>query len=130
MAHAHSPGFLAIVEDAKKRIRQFTIPEYRERVERGETFVLVDVREDHEWERDHLPGAIHLGKGVIERDIEKTIPDKATPIVCYCGGGFRSALVCDNLQKMGYTNAVSLDGGYRGWVAKRLPVVNEPVKQR
>ena len=122
MAHDHSPGFLALVNDAKKRVRQFTIDEYRSRIERGERYVLVDVREDHEWEAGHLPGAIHLGKGIIERDVEKAFPDKAAPLVCYCGGGFRSALVCDNLLKMGYTNAVSLDGGFRGWTGRGLPV--------
>ncbi len=125
MTHHHSPGFLALVNDAKKRVRQFTIPEYRQRVDSGEKFVLVDVREDNEWEKGHLPGALHLGKGVIERDVETRIPDKATPIVCYCGGGFRSALVSDNLQKMGYTNVLSLDGGFRGWVGAGLPVIKD-----
>ncbi len=125
MAHQHTPGFLAIVADAKRRIREFSIDEYRARVAQGEKFVLVDVREDHEWEDGHLPGATHLSKGVIERDVEKTIPDKETPIVCYCGGGFRSALACDNLQKMGYKNVTSLDGGFRGWSGKGLPVVDE-----
>lgn len=120
--HHHSPGFLALVDDAKSRVRQFTIEEYLERVGRGEDYVLVDTREDHEWQRGHLPGATHLSKGIIERDIEQTFGDKATPIVCYCGGGYRSALVCDNLQKMGYTDVISLDGGYRGWIARGLPV--------
>jgi rhodanese-related sulfurtransferase len=125
MAHQHSPGFLAIVSDAKQRIREFSIDEYRARVAQGEKFVLVDVREDREWDKGHLPGAIHMSKGVIERDIESTLPDKSLPIVCYCGGGFRSALACDNLQKMGYTNVTSLDGGFRGWSGKGLPVVTE-----
>jgi rhodanese-related sulfurtransferase len=127
MAHHphHSPGFLALVNDAKSRVRQFTIEEYRARVARGESYVLVDTREDNEWARGHLPGAIHLGKGIIERDIEKTFGDKNTPIVCYCGGGFRSALVCDNLGKMGYTKAVSLDGGFREWTERGLPVEND-----
>jgi rhodanese-related sulfurtransferase len=125
MAHHHSPGFLAIVKDAKSRVRQFDIAEYRRRVAGGERFELVDVREDHEWDKGHLPDATHLGKGVIERDIEARFPDKAAPIVCYCGGGFRSALVCDNLQKMGYTNVVSLDGGFRGWNEAGLPVVKD-----
>ena len=128
MEHSHTPGFLAIVTDAKKRIREFSIDEYRARVAQGEKFVLVDVREDREWDKGHLPGAIHLGKGVIERDIEKELPDKSTPIVCYCGGGFRSALVCDNLQKMGYTNVTSMDGGFRGWSGKGLPIVTESVE--
>jgi rhodanese-related sulfurtransferase len=122
VAHDHSPGFLALVRDAKSRVRQWTIDDYRERVSRGEKFILVDTREDREWDQGHLPGAIHLSKGVIERDIEKAIPDKDVAIVCYCGGGFRSALVCDNLQKMGYTRVVSMDGGFRGWVANGLPV--------
>jgi rhodanese-related sulfurtransferase len=117
----HSPGFLALVRDAKSRVRQFTIDEYLARVNRGEMLILIDTREDHEWDKGHLPGATHMSKGTIERDIEKTFGNKDTPIVCYCGGGFRSALVCDNLQKMGYTNVVSLDGGFRGWVAKDLP---------
>ncbi len=121
-AHHHSPGFLALVADAKSRVRQFTIDEYLAREGRGERHILVDVREDHEWSGGHLPGAIHLGKGIIERDVEKTFPDKAAPLVCYCGGGFRSALVCDNLLKMGYTNVVSLDGGFRGWTGRGLPV--------
>jgi rhodanese-related sulfurtransferase len=125
MAHHHSPGFLAIVKDAKSRVRQFDIAEYRRRVAGGERFELVDVREDHEWDKGHLPDATHLGKGVIERDVEARFPDKAAPIVCYCGGGFRSALVCDNLQKMGYTNVVSLDGGFRGWNEAGLPVVKD-----
>jgi rhodanese-related sulfurtransferase len=122
----HSPGFLALVDDARKRVRAFSIAEYRRRVDAGETWVLVDTREDHEWARGRLPGAIHMSKGVIERDIERTFADPATPIVCYCGGGYRSALVCDNLQRMGYTRVITLDGGYRGWVAEGLPVETEP----
>ena len=123
--HHHSPGFLALVNDAKSRVRQFSIDDYLARVDRGEPLILVDTREDKEWARGHLPGAIHLGKGIIERDIEQTVGDKGAPIVCYCGGGFRSALVCDNLQKMGYTNAISLDGGFRGWTGRGLPVEND-----
>jgi len=122
MAHHHSPGFLAIVNDAKTRVRQFSIDEYRKRVAAGERFTLVDVREDNEWARGHLPDAIHLSKGIIERDVETRIPDKEAPIVAYCGGGFRSALVADNLRKMGYTNVISLDGGFRGWNEQGLPV--------
>lgn len=122
MAHHHNPGFLALVNDAKSRIRQMTIDEYRERRKNGERLVLVDVREDREWEAGHLPDAVHLGKGIVERDIEARYPDKATPLVFQCGGGFRSALVCDNLQKMGYTNLWSLDGGYKGWLAAGLPI--------
>ena len=113
--HPHSPGFLAIVEDAKRRIREITIPEYRRRIAAGERLVLVDVREDHEWQAGHLPDATHLSKGTIERDVEKRFPDKATPLVLQCGGGFRSALAADNLQKMGYQNVWSLDGGIRAW---------------
>ena len=122
MAHDHSPGFLALVRDAKTRVRELTIDEYRARVGRGERLILVDTREDREWDRGHLPWAIHLGKGIIERDIEKAVADKAAPVVCYCGGGFRSALVCDNLQRMGYTNVTSLAGGFRDWAGRGLPV--------
>ena len=128
MAHHHSPGFLRLVDDAKRRVRQFTIEEYQERVARGERWVLVDVREDREWDAGHLPAATHLGKGVIERDIEVTFPDKNTPLVLQCGGGFRSALAADALQKLGYTYVVSLDGGYRGWIERGLPVVTEQAK--
>ena len=118
----HSPGFLALVRDAKSRTREITVDEHLARGQGGQPAVLVDTREDHEWALGHLPGAIHLSKGVIERDIEGAIPDKAAPIVCYCGGGFRSALVCDNLQKMGYTNVTSMAGGFRGWIARGQPV--------
>jgi len=118
MAPNHPPKFLAIVDDAKKRVRETTVDEIKQRMDRGDKFVLVDVREDSEWAADHLPGAIHLGKGVIERDIEKTVPDTNTEVVLYCGGGFRSALAADNLQKMGYKNVISMDGGVRGWREK------------
>jgi rhodanese-related sulfurtransferase len=119
---AHSPGFLALVNDAKTRVREISIDDYRARVERGEPAILVDTREDNEWARGHLPGAHHLSKGIIERDIEQAVPDKAATIVCYCGGGFRSALVGDNLQKMGYTNVLSLEGGFREWTTRGLPL--------
>lgn len=122
MSVSHSPGFLALVADAKARVKQCTIEEYVARRERGESPVLVDTREDREWEQGRVPGALHLSKGVIERDIESRIPDKDAPIVLYCGGGFRSALVADNLQKMGYTDVTSMDGGWRGWLARGLPV--------
>ncbi len=112
---SHSPRFLEIVNDSKKRVRETTVEEVKQRMDRGEKFYLVDVREESEWNRDHLPGAIHLGKGTIERDIEAKIPDANAEIVLYCGGGFRSALAADNLQKMGYTNVISMDGGYSGW---------------
>lgn len=121
----HSPRFLKIVDDAKSRIRQTNIDEVKERLESGEKFVLVDVREESEFAKDHLPGAIHLGKGVIERDIETRLPDLNTPMVLYCGGGFRSALAADNLQKMGYKNVVSMDGGVRGWREKHYPMTRE-----
>lgn len=122
MAHNHPPKFLAIVDDAKKRVRECTVDDVKRKMDAGEKFILVDVREDGEWAADHLPGAIHLGKGVIERDIEKTIPDTSAPIILYCGGGFRSALAADNLQKMGYTNVISMDGGVRGWREKNFPL--------
>jgi len=112
----HSPGFLALVTEAKKRIRETDVATIWARVARGEKFNLIDIREDNEWERGHLPRATHLGKGIIERDIEKTIPDHNAEIVLYCGGGYRSALAADVLQKMGYTHVISMDGGYRGWV--------------
>lgn len=120
--HAHSPGFLALIEQARRHVREIGIPEYTALHQGRGRPVLVDVREDHEWDAGRLPGAMHLGKGVIERDIEKTFPDPATPIVCYCGGGYRSVLVCESLQRMGYENVRSLAGGYRGWVEAGLPV--------
>lgn len=115
MAKQHPPAFLAIVNDAKTRVRETDVPTIADRLARGDRFHLVDVREESEYAAGHLPGAIHLGKGVIERDIEKTIADKDAEIVLYCGGGFRSALAADNLQKMGYTNVLSMDGGFSGW---------------
>lgn len=120
--HYHNPGFLALIEEARTRVRTYSIDEFLDRLQGGERFVLLDTREDLEWARGHLPGAYHMSKGIIERDIETSVPDKATPIVCYCGGGYRSVLVCDNLQRMGYTNVVSLDGGWRDWNARGLPV--------
>jgi rhodanese-related sulfurtransferase len=118
MAHQHSPRFLKIVEDARKRIREVTIDDVKAKLDRSEKFVLIDVREESEYAVDHLPGAIHLGKGIIERDVEDRVPDQSTPLVLYCGGGFRSALAADNLQKMGYTQVLSMDGGIRGWREK------------
>ena len=109
----HSPGFLAIVNDAKSRVKETDVAGYKKMLADGESLVLVDVREDNEFAAGHVKGAVHLGKGIIERDIETKIPDKNTKLVLYCGGGFRSALVADNLGKMGYTNAVSLDGGWK-----------------
>jgi rhodanese-related sulfurtransferase len=118
----HSPGFLAIVNDAKTRVAECTIADVKARLDRGERFELVDVRENSEWEADRLEGARHIGRGVLERDIETLIPDKNTPIVLYCGGGYRSALAADNLQKMGYTSVVSMDGGYRAWCEACYPL--------
>jgi rhodanese-related sulfurtransferase len=120
MAHKHSPRFLKIVEDTKKRVREVTIDEVKAKLDRGEKFLLIDVREESEFGADHLPGAVHLGKGIIERDIEERVPDQNTPLVLYCGGGFRSALAADNLQRMGYTQVLSMDGGIRGWREKGL----------
>ena len=118
MAHQHAPRFLKIVEDAKSRIRETNVDDVKRKLDRGEKFLLVDVREESEFAKDHLPGAVHLGKGVIERDVEKQVPELNTPMILYCGGGFRSALAADNLQKMGYTNVISMDGGIREWREK------------
>ena len=109
----HAPGFLKVVNDAKTRVKEADVREIKARMDAGEKLILVDTREDSEWGHGHLPNAIHLGKGVIERDIETRVPDRAAPLVLYCGGGFRSALAADNLQKMGYANPISLDGGWR-----------------
>jgi rhodanese-related sulfurtransferase len=125
MAHQHPPRFLAIVNEAKSRVRETTVDAIHSRLETKDKFVLVDVREDTEFAKDHLPGAIHLGKGVIERDIEKCVPDLDTEIVLYCGGGFRSALAADNLQKMGYRNVISMDGGIREWREKGFPLTRD-----
>ncbi|AMV16311.1 rhodanese-like domain-containing protein [Planctomyces sp. SH-PL14] len=122
MAKQHAPGFLNIVNDAKSRVRECTIPDMKARRAAGEKFVLVDVREESEYAKGHIPGAIHLGKGVIERDIEEKIPDSSTPLVLYCGGGFRSALAADSIQKMGYTNVISMDSGWRGWTEANEPI--------
>src|SRR5881409_134800 len=122
MAHQHPPRFLKIVDDAKTRVRETNVDEVMKRMDRQEKFILVDVREESEFAKDHLPGAIHLGKGVIERDIEQRVPDPGTELVLYCGGGFRSALAADTLQRMGYTNILSMDGGIRGWREKGYPL--------
>lgn len=121
----HAPGFLKIVQDSKKRVKETTVLDVKRKMDAGEAFRLVDCREEGEWARGHLPGAIHLCKGVIERDIEKTIPNIHAPIIIYCGGGFRSALAADNLQKMGYSNVVSMDGGWRGWTEAGFPTVKD-----
>jgi len=118
----HAPGFLRLVDDAKRRIREVSVTEVKALLDSGNGFHLVDVREASEWANGHLPGARHLSKGIIERDIESAIPDLHAEIVLYCGGGFRSALSADNLQKMGYTNVVSMDGGWRGWTAAGFPI--------
>ena len=121
MTHHHSPGFLKLVDDAKSRVQQFTIDEFLERLQAGERYIVLDVREDSEWVKGHLPGAHHMGRGILERDIEDAIPEKDASILLYCGGGFRSALAADNLQRMGYLNVFSLDGGWRGWTERGLP---------
>jgi rhodanese-related sulfurtransferase len=112
---AHSPGFLAIVNDAKTRIQECNVQDVKHWIDAGERFHLIDVREESEWSQGHLPASVHLGKGIIERDVESRFPDKSAKLVLYCGGGYRSALAADNLQKMGYTNVISMDGGFRGW---------------
>jgi rhodanese-related sulfurtransferase len=122
VAHQHPPRFLKIVDDAKTRVRETNVDQVKKRLDDGGKFTLVDVREESEFAKDHLPGAIHLGKGVIERDIEARVPDLGTEIVLYCGGGFRSALAADNLQKMGYTKVISMDGGIRDWREKGYPL--------
>jgi rhodanese-related sulfurtransferase len=125
MAPDHSEEFLKLVKDAKTRVREEDYRETKKRLDAGEKFVLVDTREDSEWARGHIPGAIHLGRGIIERDIEKAVPDKNTRVVLYCGGGYRSALAADNLQKMGYRDVISMDGGWRGWTEAGFPVVKD-----
>jgi rhodanese-related sulfurtransferase len=122
MVHQHPPRFLKIVDDAKTRVRETNVDEVKKRMDRRDKFILVDVREESEYAKDHLPGAIHLGKGVIERDIEERVPELSAAMILYCGGGFRSALAADNLQKMGYTNVISMDGGIRGWREKGYPL--------
>jgi rhodanese-related sulfurtransferase len=121
MAAQHATGFLKLVQDAKTRVRECNVRDVKLRLDAGEKFTLVDVREESEYARGHVPGAIHLGKGVIERDIEKIVPDPATPLVLYCGGGYRSALAADNIQMMGYTNVISMDGGWRDWTGNGFP---------
>jgi rhodanese-related sulfurtransferase len=122
MAAQQSPRFLKLVEEAKKHVKELTVDQVKAKLDRGEKFHLIDVREESEWAKDHLPGAIHLGKGVIERDAEQRLPDPKAEIVLYCGGGFRSALAAENLQRMGYTNVLSMDGGIRGWREKKYPL--------
>jgi rhodanese-related sulfurtransferase len=121
----HSPRFLKIVDESRSRIKETNVDEVKRKLDDGEKFLLVDVREESEFAKDHLPGAVHLSKGVIERDIESRVPDLNTPMVLYCGGGFRSAIAADNLQKMGYINVLSMDGGVRGWREKNFPMVRD-----
>ena len=118
----HSPAFLKIVNETKPRIKETNVEEIKRRMDRGDRkFRLIDVREESEFAAGHIPGAVHIGKGVIERDIEQKVPDTSEEIVLYCGGGFRSALAADNLQRMGYKNVLSMDGGWRGWTEKGYP---------
>ena len=121
MAKHHAPGFLKLVADAKARVKECTVQDVRARQAAGEPFTLVDVREESEYAAGHLPGAVHMSKGVIERDIEAKVPDATTPLVLYCGGGFRSALAAEAVQKMGYSNVISMDGGWSGWVKAGFP---------
>jgi rhodanese-related sulfurtransferase len=123
MAQQHPPRFLKIVDDARKRVHETKVNDVKARLDRGDRLLLVDVREESEFAKDHLPGAIHLGKGIIERDIEGRVPELDTEMILYCGGGFRSALAADNLQKMGYTCVISMDGGIREWREKGYPLV-------
>ena len=121
----HAPRFLRIVDEVRSRIKETNADEVKRKLDGGGKFVLVDVREESEFAKDHLPSAIHLGKGVIERDVEARVPDLNTPLVLYCGGGFRSALAADNLQKMGYTNVLSMDGGIKAWRDKGFPLARD-----
>jgi rhodanese-related sulfurtransferase len=123
MTDLHPPGFAKLVDDARSRVREFTIDEFVSRLQAGERYILVDVREDCEWAEGHIPSAHHMARGVLERDIERALPERDAPIVLYCSDGFRSALAADSLQTMGYVNVVSLDGGWRGWTARGLPTV-------
>jgi rhodanese-related sulfurtransferase len=125
MAAQHSPRFLQLVEEARRHIQETTVEEVKRRLDRGERFLLLDVREESEYARDHLPGAVHLGKGVLERDIEQKVPDVGTELVLYCGGGFRSALAADSLRRMGYTRVLSMDGGIRGWRERGYPLTRD-----
>lgn len=122
MATHHSPGFLRLAEAARQDIRELSLSDVKQKLDRGEHFVLLDVREDHEWAAGHLPHAVHLGRGILERDIETRFPDPSTEIVLYCGGGYRSALATATLQRMGYRNVASMHGGWRGWLEQSFPV--------
>jgi rhodanese-related sulfurtransferase len=118
---AHAPQFLRLVQDAKTRVKECTVADIKSRLERGEKLNIIDVREESEYTAGHIPNAVHLGKGIIERDVEAKFPNTSAELILYCGGGFRSALAADNLQKMGYTNVISMDGGMRGWRQGGLP---------
>ncbi len=122
----HNPGFVKVVDDARARVRECAVSDVKVRLERGEQFHFVDVREDDEFGQDHAAGAIHIGKGVIERDIETAIPNKQAPIVLYCGGGYRSVLAADSLRQMGYTDVISMDGGIKAWRAAGYPMEKGP----
>jgi rhodanese-related sulfurtransferase len=119
---AHNPGFLKLVNDAKTRVRETDIDGYKKMLAEGRRLLLIDTREDNEWAAGHAAGAVHMAKGIIERDIETKVPDRSAAMVLYCGGGYRSALAADALQKMGYTNVISLDGGWRAWQQSGMPV--------
>ncbi len=121
MAKQHAPGFLKIVQAAKAHVKECTVTDVKRQHDVGDAFTLVDVREESEFAAGHLPGAIHISKGVLERDIEAKVPDASTPLVLYCGGGFRSVLAAEALQRMGYTNVISMDGGWSGWTAAGYP---------
>ncbi len=118
----HNPGFLKLVEEAKRHIKECTIADVKTKLDRGDCFHLIDVREDNEFAKDHITGARHLGRGIIERDVETEIPDKQAEVILYCGGGFRSALAADNLRQIGYTNVMSMDGGMRAWREANYPI--------
>ena len=121
----HTEGFLKLVNDAKTRVKEVTVAETRDRLNQNSDAKLIDVREDHEWDAAHAAGAIHLGKGIIERDIETTVPDKSTELILYCGGGYRSALAGDVLQTMGYTNVFSMAGGWKAWRESDAPIESQ-----
>jgi rhodanese-related sulfurtransferase len=121
----HPEGFLKLVKEAKTRIKEEDYRDIKKKLDAGEPMIIIDTREDNEWARGHIPNAVHLGKGVIERDIEKAIPDKDATLVLYCGGGYRSALAADNLQRMGYRNVISMDGGWRSWTEAGFPTIRD-----
>lgn len=121
----HNPGFEKLCEEARKNVTEVSTQQVKEMMDNGTVPLIIDVREESEFGKDHLPGAKHIGRGVLERDIETIIPDKNTPMVLYCGGGYRSALAAESIQKMGYTGVLSMDGGYRGWSEANYPLVKE-----